>query len=83
VDGGTGGSFGHPRLADRGTDLAAVQHDPVALELDPQRTRQPAHRLGVVEVGPLFDPGQRHAPVHRPGVEVGEAERRGDGAGDG
>ena len=82
MDGDARGGLGHPRLADRGADVAAIELDPLAVELDPQRSGQRAHRLRIVEVGPALDPGQRHAAVHRPRVEVGEAERRGDGTGD-
>ena len=84
VDGDARGGLGHLGLADRGADVLAVELDPLAVERDLERARRArAIAVGVVEVGAALERRQRHAAVHRPGVEVGEAELRGDGAGDG
>ena len=52
------------------------------VEVDAQARGEPTQRLTVLELGPRFEGCKRHAAVHRPGVEVGEAEPLGDRASD-
>ncbi len=83
VDGDPGGGGGHLRVADRGADVAPAEQHPAAVEVDLEPGGQFVQRRAVVEVGAGLERGQRHAAVHRPGVEVGEAELGGDRASDG
>ena len=71
-------------LADRGADVAPVEPDPPPSKSISSPAAIGAERLGVVEIGAArSSAAERHAAVHRPGVEVGEAERRRDPARDG
>ena len=64
------GLLGDLGRADRLADVLAVEQHAVALEAD-------------VQVARIARARQRHGAVERPGVQVGEAERPRDGAGDG
>ena len=77
------GGLGDLGVADRVADVLAVQRHGRAVEADLEPARELADRVGVVDVDPGAARRQRDAAVHRAGVEVREAERVGDAAGDG
>jgi hypothetical protein len=68
------GCLGDARLADRRADVAPVELDPPAVERDRQRARHLPDRCLVAELSAALERRQRHAAIHRPRVEVGEAE---------
>ena len=70
--------------ADRRGDVGVGDEDAaLRIELDRVLRSEPAESFAVAELEPLplREPGER--PVHRPGVEVAEAETLGEPAGDG
>ena len=78
------GGGGHLRRADRRAHVLAVEHDRARRRARSSRSRATlADRVGVVGVDAGAQRGQRDAAVHRPGIEVGEAERVGERPGNG
>src|SRR5205814_998895 len=82
------GDDGHepvdPRVADRGGDVAAGNpHAPFVLEGDRVLTRELAELRLLVERQVVLHREPRQRAVHRPRVEVAEAQPLRQGAGDG
>ena len=75
--------FGNLRRADRVGDILAVQLDAPGRELDLRGDGQLLHAVHVVRSRRLRQRPQRHRAIHGAGIDVGEAEPRGDALGDG
>ncbi len=81
MDRDVGCGDGHLGRANLTPHRPAIEPHRTTLEADVKRPGELAERLAVVHVNPLSQRRQGDAAVHRPRVEVGEAERLGDAAG--
>jgi hypothetical protein len=69
--------------ADRGAHVLALEQHLLPVERDSQARREVCERRRFVEADRLTHGSQGDGAIHRPGVEVREAQRRGDGTGHG
>ena len=81
VVGGVAGHGGHFRGPHRLGHVLAVQQDPLAGHLDIELSGQPGQVVGHVPIQPAPHAGQRHGPIHRPGIEKAEPQPPGQGPG--
>src|SRR3954452_11997086 len=78
VDGHSRGGLGDLGAADLQRDVLPVKRDGAVGKVDPSRAGQRADGARVVGVAAGTQRGQRDRPVHRPGIEVREAEALGE-----
>ncbi len=82
MDGDPRGGGGHLRRPNRRRDVLVADRHLAGRDPQVEPPGQRRHRVPVVRVDLGPDRGQRDAPVHRPGVQVGEAEALGERPGD-